>query len=411
MASLSAGQKDKLDQILSEAVESRSTPALFFGVTNVDGEIYMRQAGTKLVGDPSSGFIDEDSVFWLCSQTKLITTIAALKLIEQGKIELDTQVEQILPELANPVVVTGFDDAGKILTTPAKSKITFGQLLNHTSGLDYGVDGTTPASGMPLAYSHSYKGEDVSNFFKIIKGSLPGVPLKFEPGTDFGYGFSSDCAGFIVERLSGKSLEEYFQEYIFAPLGIKSASFYLTPPLKERLLPLASRNADGVIEPLIENTFIDQDPANVRVHFGGGGLYSSQKDYLTILRHLLQIKSGRATSPILTLASVNTMFEPTLPAAGAATMNAMAAALSKYLGLPAGAAQFGRGLLLNTADIPGRRKQGSGAWGGWANTSYFLDPQTGVAAVFATQLSPTGDDKHERMYALLEKELYSGLQA
>ncbi|KAJ6557378.1 beta-lactamase/transpeptidase-like protein [Mycena vulgaris] len=392
MALLSEGQKDKLDKILAEAVESKSTPALFFGVTNVDGEIYMRQAGTKLVDDPSSESINEDTVFWMCSQTKLITTIAALQLIEQGRIALDTHVDQLLPELANPVIICGRDGAGNLITTPAKSKITFGQLLNHTSGLDYYADGTIPASGMPLAYSHSYKGEDTSAFFKIIKGSFPGVPLKFEPGTDFGYGFSSDCVGFIVEKISGKSLEDYFQEYIFAPLGVTSPSFYLTPSLKDRLLPLSFRNANGTIERLNDPAFIDQDSAHIRVHLGGVGLYSSQKDYLTILRHLLQIKGH--TSP-----------------AGAETMNAAAAVLSKYLGLPAGAAQFSRGLLVNTADVPGKRRKNSGAWGGWANTSYFIDPTTGVAAVFGTQLVPTDDDKHEQVYALLEQELYAGLKA
>ncbi|KAJ7696064.1 beta-lactamase/transpeptidase-like protein [Mycena rosella] len=372
----------------------------------------MHQAGTKRIDDPSSGFIDEDTLFWLCSQTKLITT-----LIEQGKIELDTPVEKVLPELANPVIVTGTDDAGKLLTTHAKFKITFGQLLNHTSGLDYFVDGILPPSGLPLLYSHNYKGEDVSVFFKMLKGTLPGVPLKFEPGSDFAYGFSSDCAGFIVERLSGRSLEQYFQEYIFAPLGITSASFYLTPALKERLLPLSNRNADGTIETLNQHSYIEQDPANVTVHLGGGGLYSSQKDYLTILRHLLQIKllitlaAGRAIHPILTLASVNKMFEPTVPPAGGASVNAVAAILNKYLDLPAGAAQFSRGLLFNTEDVPGKRRKGSGAWGGWANTSFFVDPTTGVAAVFATQLAPAFDDKHDQLFSLLEKELYSGLKA
>jgi len=409
MASLSAGQKDKFDQILSEAVESKSTPALFFGVTNVDGEIYMRTAGTKVIDDPASGFIDQDTVFWLCSQTKLITSIAALQLIEQGKIALDTPVEQILPELANPVVVTGTDEAGVLLTTPAKSQILFGQLLNHSSGLDYRVDGTMPAWGIPLATSHSYKGEDTSTFFKIIKGSLPGVPLKFEPGTDFAYGFSTDCAGFIVERLSGKTLEEYFQEYIFAPLGIKSASFYLTPALKERLLPLATRTEKGTIQTLDKHSFIDQDPANVGVHQGGGGLYSSQKDFLSVLRHLLQVKAGRAANPILSRASVDSIFEPTLPPAGAATLSPIAAFFFQHLGLPAGAAQFSRGLFVTTADVPGKRKKHSGSWGGWANESFFVDPTTGVAAVFATQLCPMSDDKYERICAQLEAELYAGL--
>ncbi|KAJ7146161.1 beta-lactamase/transpeptidase-like protein [Mycena epipterygia] len=417
MVSLSAAQKARFDQILDEAVESKSTPALFFGVTNVDEAIYMHQAGTKLVDDPSSGAIDEDTVFSLFSQTKLITTIAALKLIEQGKIELDTYIEEVFPAFANPVIVTGYDAAGKPLTTPAKAKITFGQLLNHSSGLNYvpvEVDPTGPINYFPRAYAHSYKpGEDVSTFFKILQGSLPGLPLKFEPGTDFTYGYSSDCAGFIIERLSGKSLEQYFQEYIFVPLGITSASFYLTPPLRERLLPLTYRNKNGTLERWEGPPVIDNDPENVRVHLGGSCLYSSQKDYLAILRHLLQIKSGRAANPILTLASVNTMFEPTLPPAGAATVNTTDTVFIKNLienvGIPAGAAQFSRGLLLTTADVPGKRKKNSGAWCGYACTAYFIDPTTGVAAVFGTQLAPTGDAKYEELYALLEKELYSGL--
>jgi len=289
-----------------------------------------------------------------------------------------------------------------------------GQLLNHSSGLDYGVDGTTPMSGatraMPVAYSHSYKeGEDVTTFFKILKGSLSGVPLRFEPGTNFAYGFSSDCAGFIVERLSGKSLDQYFQDHIFGPLGIKSASFYLTPPLKDRLLPLSYRTKSGTVERWNATPVVDQDPAHVRVHLGGVGLYASQKDYLAVLRHLLQIKAGSAANPIVSRASVDTMFEPTLPTTGVDTLTAMIGMTAPHLGLPAGAAQFGRGLLVNTADIPGKRKKGSGAWGGWATTSHFVDPTTGVAAVFATQLVPAGDDKHERLYNELERALYAGL--
>ncbi|KAJ6578099.1 beta-lactamase/transpeptidase-like protein [Mycena capillaripes] len=399
---------DAFDRILSDAVSNKSTGGLFFGVTTADAAIYMHAGGTKLIDDPTSGAVDEDTVFWLCSQTKLITTIAALQLIEQGKITLDTPVETVLPELADPVVVTGRDETGRPTgTTPAKGKITFGQLLNHSSGLDYFHDGTSPPTGLPVAYSHSYKDEDVSAFFKLLKSSFPGVLLSFEPGTGFGYGFSSDCAGFIVERLSGKSLEQYFQDHIFAPLGITSASFYLTPALKDRLLPLSYRTKSGVIERWRGPSAIDQDPAHVRVHLGGVGLYASQKDYLTILRHLLQTKAGRATNPILSRASVDSMFEPTLAPAGVASLTWMAGMIDPYL---AGSAlQFGRGLCVNGNDLPGKRKSGSGYWGGWASTSFFVDPAAGVAAVFGMQLVPTGDETHKRLLDELEKELYKGL--
>ncbi|KAJ7069880.1 beta-lactamase/transpeptidase-like protein [Mycena amicta] len=403
MIFLSSEQKAKIDAILDEAVASQVIPALFFGVATADGPIHTHQSGNKLFDDPSSPPIDKDTVFWLCSQTKLIVALAGLKLIEQGRIALDTPVEEVLPELANPVVVTAHDDAGKIsATTPAVRKITFGQLLNHSSGLDYTLDGTTPASGMPAAYSHSYKDQDVSDFFRILKGPLPGVPLKFEPGTSFAYGFSNDCAGFIVERLSGKSLEEYFKEYIFAPLGITSASFYPTQELKERLLPLTYRSKTGILERWNKPSIVEMNPAHIRVHLGGVGLYASQQDYLTILQHLLQIQTGTASNAILSLSSVNSLFEATLSPAGAD-------ALSLMTGFPSGIAQFGRGLCVTTADLPGMRKKGSGMWGGWANTAFFVDPTSRVAVVFATQLAPTGDQKFQGLFAQLEKEVYSGL--
>ncbi|KAF7336862.1 hypothetical protein MVEN_02122500 [Mycena venus] len=410
--SLSTVKKDALDRVLSDAVATKSTPALFLGVTTVDGPIYMQTVGKKLVDDPESASIDENTVFALFSQTKLITTIAAMQLVEQGKITLDTPVETVLPELANPVVVTAHDETGRATTTvPAKGKITLGQLLNHTSGLNYFMDGIPPSDVVSPAYRHDYKDdEDVSTFFKILKGSHPGVPLSFEPGTNFAYGYSTDCVGFVVERLSGKTLEQYFQDHIFAPLGITSASFCLTPASKERLLPLSYRAKSGeAVERWNRPPVFERDPASVRVHLGGVGLYASQKDYLALLRHLLQIKAGSATTPILSRSTVDSMFAPSLPAAAAATLNGFIGLLHPHLGLPAGTAQFGRGLLVNTADVEGKRRSGSGCWSGMAMTSYFLDPDAGIAVVFATQLLPAVDGTHERMYDIVEREIYAGL--
>ncbi|KAF8141098.1 beta-lactamase [Mycena galopus ATCC 62051] len=401
-----ASQTEAFNKILLDAVSSKTTGAVFFGVTTADGPIYMNTAGTKLPDEPGSGKIDQDTVFWLCSQTKLITTIAALQLIDQGKIALDTPIEGILPELAKPVVVIAQDDAGHPTTTaPAQNKITFGQLLNHSSGLSYSLDTSLPFE-MAKSYSHSYKDEGVSAFFNILKGSLSGVPLSFEPGTNYAYGFGTDCAGFVVERLSGKSLEQYFQDHIFFPLGITSASFYLTPSLKDRLLPLSRRNESGIVDKWQGPPVFDLDPAHVRVHLGGVGLYSSQKDYLTVLRHLLQIKAGSAVNPLLSRGSVDSMFAPTLSPAGATTLYGLA---DPHLGVPPGAAQYGRGLFVNTVDVPGKRRSGSGAWGGWAETSYFVDPTTGVAAIFGMQVARTGDSTHKRILSVLEREVYTAL--
>ncbi|KAJ7645479.1 beta-lactamase/transpeptidase-like protein [Mycena polygramma] len=396
---VSQQQQGAIRGIMSRAVESNTVPALFCAVSDQNGEIFMHQAGRKILGDPSSDPLDESTIFWVASQTKLITSIAALQLIEQGKLQLSTVVSEILPELANPVVVTARDAEGRpSATTPAKSPVTLRQLLNHTSGLEYSLPG-------PPYGSRPYKNS--SSWLEEKKGSLPGQPLRFEPGSDFAYGYSTDCLGFIVERISGKSLEQYFKDHIFSPLGITSASFYLTPDLKKRLLPLSVRDSENKLvkwDHQVET--VNQDPETVKVHFGGAGLFMTLKDYLAILRHILQIQAGNVTNPIISAASVEALFKPTLevPAANS---------LANMIGMPEGSAQFSSGLMLNTIDLPGRRKKGTGAWGGFACTSFFVDPETGIAAVFGTQLVPIAanfDMTYETLWVEVEEALYAGLQ-
>ncbi|KAK7040497.1 beta-lactamase/transpeptidase-like protein [Favolaschia claudopus] len=414
---ISEAHKSNLDQILIDAGSRKAIPALFFGVTNCDGPIYMRAVGNHVVDDAASGQVNEDTLFWLCSMAKLITTIAALQLIEQNLITLDTPVDSILPGLANPVIVTSHDDRGHpATTTPAKGKILFGQLLNHSSGLDLGVDGKTFASGPlqpthPLHWHKFEEGEGGAKFLEILKGSLPGVPLLFEPGTSFAYGWSIDCVGFIVERLSGKSLEQYHQDHIFSPLGMESLSFYLTPEMKERLLPLAHRTKSGELEPWTGVLNIDLTAA-----LGGTGIYGSLKDYLTILRHLLQIKGtvlfpgSVMTDAILSRASVESMFSPSLTPTGAIEACKTFKIFLPHLAVPPAQGQFGNGLFVNTEDVPGRRRKGTGAWCGWAGTNFFIDPTTGIAAVLGTQILPTGDSAYDMIRDELEVALYAALE-
>ncbi|KAJ7171795.1 beta-lactamase/transpeptidase-like protein [Mycena crocata] len=300
MVSLSEQQQNDIRGIMAQAVESGSVPALFCSVTDQNGTIFMHQVGQTVVGDPASPPLEEDAVFWLGSQTKLITTIAALQLVEQGKIKLSTPVSQILPELVDPVIVTARDADGKATeTTPAKTPITLAHLLNHTSGMEYNIEGAK-FGAFPAATLHAYsKDEDSATFFKLNKGSHPGQLLKFEPGTDFAY-------------------------------GITSASFYLTPDLKKRLLPPAIRDSENRLVPWAgQFDIIDQDPEKPNVHFGGVGLYCAQKDYLAVVCHLLQIKAGEAENPLLSTTSTAELFEPTLNATAAGS-------LAKMLSMPAG---------------------------------------------------------------------------
>ncbi|KAF7325956.1 hypothetical protein MKEN_00446500 [Mycena kentingensis (nom. inval.)] len=406
-------ENSKLERILTDAVHGQHIPACFLAVTSADGEMYYsRQVGN----DAASGGFDEDAVFWICSQTKLFTTVAALQLIETGKISLNTPVKGILPQLANPVVVTAYKDVaagvGIASTVPAKNDVTFGQLLNHTSGLDYYHDGNIPMSGpwlgMPDAMRRPYtRGQGVEQFFETLKDDLPGVPLKFEPGTAWTYGFSTDVLGFVIERLTGQSLEEYFQEHIFKPLGMTSASFKLTPELKARLLPLTIRNANGSLVPFEGRLILEDEPG---AYLGGVGVYASQKDYVKLLQHIMQIKLGQPVpKPLLPRASVDALFAPTLAAEMSRGVNGAVELYMPHTSVPSGAAQFSRGLFVNTERIPGKRAAGSGTWCGWANTIYFMDPASDVTMVFGTQLSPPGDDATMQVFDRLEREVYAAL--
>ncbi|KAF7299121.1 Acyltransferase mlcH [Mycena indigotica] len=382
MVTVSREQQDAIRNLMHDSVSSGNLPPLYVAVSDRNGEIFMHQESS------TSYSLPEDTVFWICSQTKLITSIAALQLIERGMIQLDTRVSDILPELAEP----------SVQGSPAKHEITFGQLLNHTSGLKYTTSG--PSYGAQVYQSNS-------EFLAKIRGSGLHQSLKFEPGTDFAYGYSTDCMGFIIEKLSGQTLERYFEDNIFSPLGISSASFYLTPALKARSLPLHFRDGNNEIILWDHQTeIINQDPETLKVHLGGVGLYASLQDYLALLRHLLQIQANKATQPIMSKTSCDALFDPTL--------NEKAAnSLAKMLGLATGQVQFSCGLMIEMEDKTGRRKKGSGSWAGYACTSHFVDPTTGIAVVFGTQLLPSGDYDlaYERLWMEIEAALYKGLTA
>ncbi|KAJ3527935.1 hypothetical protein NMY22_g9599 [Coprinellus aureogranulatus] len=275
---------------------------------------------------------------------------------------------------------------------------------------------------MGRGYTGEHDREDrVGGFVRHIQGDFPGIPLKFEPGSSWTYGWSSDMLGFLVEAVTGLSFEQYCQENIFKPLGIR-ASFYLTPSLRADLVRLTFRDPDGKIVPWAGQTpIIEQDPEKVFAHLGGVGLYTSMRDYLTLLRHILRVKGALILllttcglvyyrpddlpvqgTPLLSQNAAESLFEPTLTPRGSSFLDRY---IMVYKGL-----QFSTGLALMGEDVPGMRRKGSGWWGGWAGTQFFLDPTSGVAVVFGSQLVPPGDEKVVKLQRDLERTLYANLE-
>ncbi|KDR77346.1 hypothetical protein GALMADRAFT_225461 [Galerina marginata CBS 339.88] len=404
MVKITSSGKEALDALAARIVSEKKIPGFVFGASSVDEEIYFNGGGDKIVNDPTSGKVDENTVFWVCSMTKFIVHLAALQLIEQGKFTADNPVSDFFPDFATLLILS--DTSSPTLSPPftqAKTIMRVRHLLNFSSGLFYPAP-PVPNASLPPSYVAPHNKEDPhGEFFKNVKGDLPGIPIRFEPGTDFAYGYSSDILGFIVEKVTGKTLEQYVQANVFQPLGMGS-SFYRTSDLIKRSLSLTFRRADGVLEPWNDQVQLtEQDHEKVSLFLGGIGIYTPLRDYLTLLRHLLQIQSGKSTKGILSQATVDELFVPVLTDAGSKSLDLFA---NNFPGN-----QWSTGLAVVTHDWPNRRKKGSAYWSGWAGTYFFMDPTTGVAAVFGTQIVPSRDPEVIKLYGEFEETLYAGLAA
>ncbi|KAH9474873.1 Acyltransferase calJ [Psilocybe cubensis] len=375
MAKLTESGKQALDNLFARASQEKKIPGFVFGASNLDGEIYFNATGFKVIDDPNSGEITPDSVYWICSQTKFIVHLAALRLIEQEKLGKETPVSDFFPEFATPVILDDILSPSPSFR-PASSPILVKHLLNFSSGLFY-PPFPDPTRNLPPAYTNSYKdAEDpFAEFFRLLKGDYPGIPIKFEPGTDFAYGYSADVLGFIVEKIVGKTMEEHLQETIFGPLGMGS-SFFRTPKIIEKEITMSYREADGTLVPWNNQLkLIERDPQN----------------------------DGKISTGIISQETAKELFVPTLTEAGSKSLDLFTRIF------PGG--QWSVGLAVCSLDWPKRRKRGTAFWSGWAGSYFFIDPDTGISVVFGTQLAPSRDPEVIKLFGQLEETLYAGLEA
>jgi methyl acetate hydrolase len=215
-----------------------------------------------------------DSMFRIASMTKPITSVAVMQLVETGRVKLDEPAASYLPELSEVQVLEEFDaSTGQAKLRPPKTPPTVRQLLSHTSGFAYEFfDPQLHAYVATGAVPALRQGGD--GFLK--------APLLFDPGSRWEYGISTDWLGKLVEKVSGQTLEAYFRQYIFLPLGMTDTFFDVPPEKQARVVALHQRQDDG--------SFIEPPPqpfAPVRFYSGGGGLYSTASDYLKFERMLL----------------------------------------------------------------------------------------------------------------------------
>lgn len=335
-----------------------------------------------------------DAIFRIASQTKAITSIGIMILYEQGKLLLDQPISDFIPEFRNPVVLDKFNDADTSYTTvPAKSEITFRQLLTHTSGLDYPDIGSSKVAAI-YAKNHIPVGLGYfdDNLLEKMK-ALGKLPLSFQPGTKWQYGLNTDLLGCLIEVISGMNLEDFFRKNIFEPLGMKDTYFNVPSSKAYRLATVYTEDSLQNIIPW-GHTFrgIDPDYPIMKNHYfsGGAGLSSTALDYAIFLQMLLnggkynghQILSKR-TVEIITSGQLN---------AGMLGDDNMG---------------LGFGITSEKSAAKGPRNAGSFSWGGYYGTTYWADPKAKLVCLFLTQQNP---NSHGDIETKFEVMVYSSLK-
>src|SRR5215831_6263820 len=225
--SATAAKKEGLnavDDALRQAADAKEVPGVVAVAATSDDVLYEGAFGKRDLVKGADMTLD--SVFWIASMTKALTATAAMQLVEQGKLQLDEPISKVLPELAAPQVLEGFDDKGQPKMRPAKRPITLRQLLTHTAGFTYDLWDADTAQYVKVA-----------NLPGIIscKNAALTTPLAFDPGDRWEYGINIDFAGKAVEAVSGQRLNVYLREHIFQQLGMKDTDFVIGPDQKTRL--------------------------------------------------------------------------------------------------------------------------------------------------------------------------------
>jgi CubicO group peptidase (beta-lactamase class C family) len=358
-------------------------------VAATDGKItYQGAFGTR---DSASGVkVTPDSIFAIASMTKAVTSVAAMQLVEQGKLKLDQPVSKLVPEFAKLQVLDGYDAAGKPVLRPARTQVTLKHLLTHTSGLCYDT-----------------WSDEMQRYEKaggaVPSGVAPLPPLMFEPGARWQYGYGADWAGRLVEIVSGQTLEQYFQSNILQPLGMHDTSFIMAAEKFDRMVSRYDRQSDGSLkeEPRVL-------PAPPTAYNGGGGLYSTAADYIKFTQMIL--RRGRAADgrQVLHPRTVEQMSINQIGALTAGKLKTSTPERSSDVDIQPGATEkWGLGFLINTTPYSGGRAAGSLAWAGIWNTFYWIDPKRNICAVIMMQFLPFVDKEAVGLLGDFERAVYA----
>lgn len=367
---LSASRLERLGQVLQGYCDQKGAPGMVVLVARNGRVAYHRAFGKFRLDRPEP--MPPDAIFRIASQSKAVTSVAVLMLMEEGKLLLDDPVSKYIPEFKETFVAVRAEnkEARGYSLVPARRQITIRDLLTHTAGISYG-EGPAKEEYLKAGIHGWFLTDKDMTIGELVK-KLARLPFDAQPGEKFVYGYNTDILGYLVEVVSGMTLAEFVEKRITGPLGMKDTHFFLPESKLSRFTPSYGADEKGELK-------MTEDPARSpyvygpkKCYSGGAGLVSTAEDYA---RFLLMLQNGGELggSRLLSPKSVELM---TADHVG-----------QLYSG---GATGFGLGFWvtrsLGTSGLPGT--VGSYGWGGAYFTSYWVDPVEKLVAVFMIQVLP-----------------------
>jgi len=379
------GRLDRIGRHFARYVDDGRLPGWLLTISRRGQLAYVSSYGLR---DVEAGLpVETDTLWRIYSMTKPVTSVAAMMLHEEGAFELTDPVSNFIPSFAGVRVQTGGSDL-KPVTGPATEPVRIWHLLTHTAGLTYGfhranpVDAQYRAAGFELA---NPPGLDLAQCCDLWAG----LPLVFQPGTEWNYSVATDVLGRVVEVASGQSLDEFLAARVLGPLGMTDTAFHVAPGDAPRLAALYTPGSGGQAARLDALGAVPDDRPPLLS--GGAGLISTAADYHRFTQMLL----GRPGSPageldgtrLLSPRTVAYMTRNHLP--GGADLETFGRPL--FAETPFRGVGFGLGFAVVIDAAAGKTicSEGEYSWGGAASTAFWVDPAEEMTVCFFTQLLPS----------------------
>lgn len=366
----------RIDQVMQQSVDEGQVAGV---VTLVLRHGRVAHAGAYGWADREAGqLMIPDALFRIASQSKAVTSVAVMALVEEGRLRLADPVSKFLPGFASATVAVASDTG--FARVPLTRPITIRDLLTQSAGISYGTEPQVAelyrAADLGPAAGFGWYFADKREPVCATMDRLATVPFVAQPGEAFVYGYATDILGCVVERISGQTLDGFLGTRIFEPLGMGDTHFFVPQADRGRLTAVYAATPDGGIEraaegPLGQGAYVD----GPRVSFSGGaGLVSTAGDYARFLQMLLnggELEGARVLGP-----------------------RTVALMAQDHLGALYGTPGYGFGLGFQILEDPGQAGQygspGLYSWGGAYATSYWIDPGEQIVGVFLIQLLPRG---------------------